>query len=53
MAIASLFCEIHDFFIVYEKYKVTHQLPVSQCPETRGCPRTLHPQRGDDVSKLL
>ena len=43
MFIISLFCEIHDFFTVYEKYKAAHQLPASQRPETRGRSRTLHP----------
>lgn len=50
MAIVSLFCEIHDFFIVYEKHKAAHQLPASQRPETRGRPRTLHPS---EVMTLL
>ena len=43
MTIVSLFCEIDDFLIVYEKYKSAHQLPASQCPEKRGRSRTLHP----------
>ena len=42
MTIISLFCEVHDFFIAYEKYKAAHQLPAIQCPETRGRPRILH-----------
>ncbi len=42
MSIISLFCEIHDFFIAYEKYKAAHQLPANQRPETRGRSRTLH-----------
>lgn len=43
MFIVSLFCEIHDFFIVYEKYKAAYQLPEDITPETRGRKRTLHP----------
>ena len=42
MTIVSLFCEIDDFFIAYEKHKAAHQLPASQRPETRGRPRILH-----------
>ena len=43
MTIVSLFCEIDDFLIVYEKYKAAHQLPANQRPEKRGRSCTLHP----------
>ena len=42
MSIVSLFCEIHDFFLMYETDLSTHGLPDTP-PETRGRPRRLHP----------
>ena len=42
MSIVSLFCEIHDFFMMYETHLSTHCLPDTP-PETRGRPRRLHP----------
>ena len=42
MSIVSLFCEIHDFFLMYETDLSTHGLP-DRPPETRGRPRRLHP----------
>ena len=42
MNIVSLFCEIHDFFMMYETHLSTHCLPDTP-PETRGRPRRLHP----------
>ena len=43
MLIVSLFCNVDDFFSVYEKYKASQQLPTDRPLETRGHPRTLHP----------
>ena len=43
MAIVSLFCEIHDFFLHYDQWKATQCLPETVCVETRGRPRNLHP----------
>ena len=42
MSILTLFCEIDDFFLAYEKCKAKHCLPKTTPPETRGCPRKLH-----------
>lgn len=42
MFIVSLFCEVYDFFIAYEKCKAAHQLPTNQQPETRGRKPVLH-----------
>ena len=42
MSIVSLFCEIHDFFMMYETHLSTHCLPDTPS-ETRGHPRGLHP----------
>lgn len=42
MSIVSLFCEIHDFFIMYEAYLSTHCLPRKRASETRGRRRHLH-----------
>ncbi len=43
MSIISLFCEIHDFFIMYETHLSTRGLPDTP-PETRGRPRRIpHP----------
>lgn len=42
MSILTLFCEIDDFFLAYEKWKAKHRLPKTTPPETRGCPRKLH-----------
>ena len=43
MSIVSLFCEIHDFFMMSEAYHSTHCLPSETTPEPRGRPRQLHP----------
>ena len=43
MPILSLFCEIDDFFLAYEKWKATQCLAETTPPETRGHPRKLHP----------
>ena len=43
MHIVSLFCEIDDFFLAFEKYQAHHQLPGTSSPEKRGRPRTMHP----------
>ncbi len=44
MNIVSLFCEIDDFFLAYEKWMATHSLPEeTPPPETRGRRRSLHP----------
>ena len=50
MSIIALFCEIDDFFLAYEKWQATHCLPKETPPETRGCPRKLHPS---EVMTLL
>ena len=50
MSIIALFCEIDDFFLAYEKWQATHCLPKETPPETRGCPRQLHPS---EVMTLL
>ena len=43
MHIVSLFCEIDDFFLAFEKYQAEHQLPGTSPLEKRGRPRRLHP----------
>jgi len=43
MSILTLFCNIDDFFLLYEKWQATHCLPEATPPETRGRPRHLHP----------
>lgn len=43
MSIVSLFCQIHDFFIMSEAYLSTHCLPSEATSKTRGRPRQLHP----------
>ena len=50
MSIVSLFCEIDDFFLAYEKWQSTHCLPETPPVETRGRPRNLHPS---EVMTLL
>ena len=50
MEIVSLFCEIDDFFLAYEKWVATQCLPETTPPETRGRPRRLHPS---EVMTLL
>ena len=50
MNILTLFCEIDDFFLLYEKWQTTHCLPKETLPETRGRPRKLHPS---EVMTLL
>ena len=42
MYIVSLFCEIDDFFLAYERYVAEHCLPPPETSESRGCPRSLH-----------
>ena len=42
MSIISLFCEIHDFFRMYEAHLSRHCLPSEAASETRGHPRQLH-----------
>ena len=42
MRIVSLFCEIHDFFIMYEAHLSTHCLPRKTPSERRGRQRRLH-----------
>ena len=42
MHIVSLFCEIDDFFLAFEKYQARQQLPATAC-EKRGRPRRMHP----------
>ena len=43
MNMITLFCEIDDFFLAYEKWMATHCLPEATPTETRGRPRNLHP----------
>ena len=43
MSIVSLFCEIDDFFLEYEKCESASCLPETSSVETRGRPRRLHP----------
>ena len=44
MDIITLFCEIDDFFLVYEQYQAQHQLPeILGTSNTRGRLRRLHP----------
>ena len=51
MNIITLFCEIDDFFLAYEKWQATQSLPRETTPlETRGRPRRLHPS---EVMTLL
>ena len=42
MNILPFFCEMHDFFLVFEKYQAQHQFPERDA-EKRGRPRRLHP----------
>ena len=42
MTILTLFCEIDDFFLAYERWQETHCLPKEAPPEMRGRPRKLH-----------
>ena len=42
MSIVSLFCEIHDFFLMYEAHIAPHCLPRKETSEMRGRPRKLH-----------
>ena len=48
MLIVSLFCNVDDFFSVYEKYKASQQLPTDRPLKHARHPRTLHPSEGDD-----
>ena len=49
MNIITLFCNIDDFFLTYEKWQARHCLP--EAPrETRGHPRSLH---SSEVATLL
>ena len=50
MNIITLFCEIDDFFLAYEKWISTQCLPEMPPMETRGRPRNLHPS---EVMTLL
>ena len=50
MNIITLFCEIDDFFLAYEKWVSTQCLPETPPLETRGRPRELHPS---EVMTLL
>ena len=50
MNIITLFCNIDDFFLAYEKWQATHCLPETTPLETRGRPRQLHPS---EVMTLL
>ena len=50
MNIITLFCEIDDFFLAYEKWMSTQCLPETTPLETRGRPRRLHPS---EVMTLL
>ena len=50
MNIITLFCEIDDFFLAYEKWQATQSLPRATPLETRGRPRRLHPS---EVMTLL
>ncbi len=43
MNILTLFCNIDDFFLAHEKWQAKQCLPKEIPPETRGCPRKLHP----------
>ncbi|MDE0012525.1 MAG: IS982 family transposase [Candidatus Poribacteria bacterium] len=43
MDILTLFCEIDDFFLAYERWQATHWVPKDTPPETRGHPRQPHP----------
>ena len=43
MSIVSLFCEIDDFFMMYEAHISRDCLPSEASSETRGRPRRLHP----------
>ena len=50
MNIITLFCEIDDFFLAYEKWVSTQCLPETTPLETRRRPRRLHPS---EVTTLL
>ena len=50
MNIITLFCEIDDFFLAYEKWVSTQCLPETTPLETRGRPRRLHPS---EVTTIL
>ena len=36
MSIIALFCEVHDFFLAYEKWQTTHCLPEETPPAGIG-----------------
>ena len=50
MSIVSLFCEIHDFFIIYETHLTTHCLPSKTPSERCRHRRGLH---ASEVMTLL
>ena len=50
MCIVSLFCEVHDFFLAYEKWQALRCLPKQTPSERRGRRRRLHPS---EVMTLL
>ena len=50
MSIVSLFCEIHDFFMIYEAHLSTHCLASQTTSESRGRRRGLH---ASEVMTLL
>ena len=50
MSIVSLFCEIHDFFMMYETYLSPHCLAKKTPSERRGRRRSLH---ASEVMTLL
>ena len=54
MDIIALFCEIDDFFLVYEKWMATQCLPRETPPiETRGAAANPPSERGDDAADRL
>lgn len=50
MNIITLFCEIDDFFLAYERWMAPQCLPEASPRETRGRPRRLYPS---EVMTLL
>ena len=49
MSIVSLFCEIDDFFLEYEKCASAHCLPETSAVQTSGASEKPASERGDDV----
>ena len=49
MDILTLFCEIDDFFLDYERWIAPQCLPEAVAMETRGAPETAASERSHDA----